>query len=72
MGKKDVKRKSYLSDNNRAADLINGFLFQGKQVVKPEDVSEADSAVFGEIESLFGKESVLGCRDIFRSISMGF
>ena len=43
--KADEALKAYLSDNARYADLINGMVFGGRQVVKPEDLSEMDSQV---------------------------
>lgn len=41
--RRDELLKSYLSDNARYADLINGYVFGGRQVVRPEDVTELDS-----------------------------
>ncbi|MBR6626561.1 MAG: Rpn family recombination-promoting nuclease/putative transposase [Lachnospiraceae bacterium] len=41
--RRDELLKSYLSDNTRYADLINGYVFEGRQVVRPEDVTELDS-----------------------------
>ncbi|MCM1160668.1 MAG: Rpn family recombination-promoting nuclease/putative transposase [Roseburia sp.] len=40
---KDLLQKRYLSDNERYADLINGFLFAGKQVVSAKQLSELDT-----------------------------
>ncbi len=40
--RRDELLKSYLSDNTRYADLINGYVFEGRQVVRPEDVTELD------------------------------
>jgi len=37
---KDFLSHKYLSDNERYADLINGFLFHGKQLVLPENLME--------------------------------
>lgn len=36
MGKKDEYQFDYLDDNSRFADQINGALFHGRQIVKPE------------------------------------
>lgn len=38
MGKKDEYQFDYLDDNRRFADQINGALFNGRQVVKPEEL----------------------------------
>lgn len=43
MGKTDEYQYDYLDDNDRFADQINGALFQGKQLVKPEDLEPADA-----------------------------
>ena len=39
----DMVLQRYLSDNERYADLINGFRFQGQQVLKGSDFSELDT-----------------------------
>ena len=38
MGKKDVYQFDYLDDNERLADQVNGALFHGRQVVRPEEL----------------------------------
>lgn len=40
MGKKDIGLKSYLQNTMRYADLWNGAVFQGKQMVKAEELHE--------------------------------
>lgn len=40
---KDTVWKSYLSDNERFADLINGILFCGRQIVKADSIEELDT-----------------------------
>ena len=45
MGKKDAYQFDYLDDNKRFADQINGALFGGKQVVKPEELEPEDSQI---------------------------
>ena len=40
MGKKDIGLKSYLQNTVRYADLWNGAVFQGKQMVKAEELQE--------------------------------
>lgn len=39
----DLLLKRYLSDNERYADLLNGFAFGGRQIVKASDLTELDS-----------------------------
>ncbi len=43
MGKKDEYQFDYLDENRRFADQINGALFHGRQIVKPEEL-EPDEA----------------------------
>lgn len=45
MGKKDEYQFDYLDDNRRFADQINGALFNGRQVVKPEELEPEDSRI---------------------------
>ena len=41
MGKYDMCMKAYLYDKKRFADLFNGSCFQGKPVIRAEDLEEA-------------------------------
>lgn len=40
MGKKDIVSIEYFKDNKRFADLVNGFLYHGEQMIKPEEVKK--------------------------------
>ena len=61
MGKPDEYFYNYLDDNVRFADQMNGALFRGRQVVKPEDLEPADAqAVY------LGREA--GGRENFKAI----
>ena len=42
MSEKDIISNNYFKDNERFADLLNGFIFSGQQVIFPEDLQEAD------------------------------
>lgn len=46
MGKSDTAVNAWLGDNERFADLFNGVLFEGEQVIRPEELREMDLAVF--------------------------
>lgn len=48
MGQFDLHHSEYFDSNIRFADAYNGILFDGKQVIKPEDLEECDS-VFVQI-----------------------
>ena len=43
MGKKDDYQYDYLDDCERFADQVNGALFGGRQVVKPDELEPADA-----------------------------
>ena len=53
MSKIDEVWKKYFSDNRRVADLMNMFCYQGEQVVRPEDVTEADP-----VQGRFARDTV--------------
>lgn len=46
MGKADAYQSDYLDDNFRFADQINGALFQGRQMVKPEELEPVETQMF--------------------------
>ena len=43
MGKKDARTHEYLSDNKRFADIVNYYIYDGKQIIKPDDLHEMDA-----------------------------
>lgn len=43
MGTKDEYQFDYLDDNGRFADQINGALFHGRQVVRPEELEPEEA-----------------------------
>ena len=43
MGKKDLWQIDYFGDKGRFADMFNGILFDGKTIIKEEELEEADS-----------------------------
>lgn len=45
MGKKDLWQKDYFDDRNRFADMFNGILFQGKAIMKAEELEDTESQV---------------------------
>lgn len=62
MGKTDEYQFDYLDDNVRFADQVNGALFCGKQVVRPDELEPADAQIV-----YLGKES--GFRENFKTIA---
>ena len=49
MGKKDDYQFDYLDDNKRFADQINGALFNGRQIVKAEELETEDSQIVSTV-----------------------
>ena len=43
MGKSDINARKYFKDKKRFADFFNGTVFQGKQVIKPGELSDCDT-----------------------------
>lgn len=68
MGTKDIKSKEYLADNSRFADLFNYKIYDGKQVIHPEDLQERDSVEFLSILGADAKETpTQKWRDLLKS-----
>lgn len=59
MGKEDVYESDYLENSEIFADLVNGILYHGEQVVKPEELTKQD----GELRSILGKQTKKTIRD---------
>lgn len=43
MGKNDITLKDYLSEPKRYADLLNGSIFQGRQIIDANELTDADT-----------------------------
>ena len=69
MGKQDTKAKEYLQDNRRFADVVNYFLYDGKPVVKAEQLLEQDTTEVITIQELDAKEDyVQKWRDLLKKM----
>lgn len=68
----DLLLKRYLSDNERYADLINGFGFGGRQVVSASDLIEQDTQT-GQHKNGVGKkpQKKTKNRDLIRKVAFG-
>ena len=51
MGKKDLWQSDYFDDNVRFADIYNGVLFDGRTVIKPEELEACDSVIVQHFEN---------------------
>ena len=53
MGQKDLTQNNYFNDKTRFADACNGILFQGEQIIHPEELEEVENdIVYFEGETL--------------------
>lgn len=43
MGTKDALTYNYMNDNARFADIMNFYLYAGKQVIRPENLKSLDA-----------------------------
>lgn len=68
MGQKDISLVRYFEDQERYADLINGFLFDGEQLITSQDVQEMDSRVTGVLGKLKQKFMLQKYRDSVRKV----
>ena len=48
MGKADVNVNIQLNEKKRFADLFNGVLYKGKQVIRPEELEEISPVGIGQ------------------------
>lgn len=55
MGKADVNVNIWLNEKKRFADLFNGVLYKGKQVIRPEELEEISSVASVSIKNRVGK-----------------
>lgn len=56
MGKANVAVNNWLSDNERFADLFNGALFEGRQIIRPEELEPLDREADIIVTDKDGKE----------------
>lgn len=54
MGKNDITLKDYLSDPRRYADLINGSIFQGRQIIDADELTDT-----GTVQSKSNEQTVV-------------
>ena len=54
---KDVSLKTFWRDNEHFADLFNATVFNGRQVLKPDKLTEMDTDVSATIQSKSYNES---------------
>ena len=68
---KDVSLKTFWRDNEHFADLFKATVFNGKQVLKPDKLTEMDTDVSATIHSKSYNESITRNRDVVKKMSDG-
>ncbi len=68
---KDVSLKTFWRNNEHFADLFNATVFNGKQVLKPNKLTEMDTDVSATIQSKSYNESITRNRDVVKKMSDG-
>lgn len=71
LGIKDTVTAKYMSQNEIFADVFNYFIYDGEQVIRPEDLKELDTR---EIDVPYGgkegeKQPVQRTRDVIKSVT---
>ena len=78
--KPDVVLKNFWKNNAHFADLFNAAVFQGEQVLKPEDLKEADTDVSSvlkfnghaeTVQKSLGRRKENGLRSGFCTLGVG-
>ena len=64
--KPDIILKNYWNDNEQFADLFNAVLFQGKQIIKPEELEDVDTEESTILEHKDYAESIKASRDVIK------
>ena len=68
---KDISLKTFWRDNEHFADLFNATVFNGRQVLKPDKLTEMDTDVSATIQSKSYNESITRNRDVVKKMSDG-
>lgn len=69
--KPDVLLKDFWRPNERFADLFNAVMFQGEEVLRPEELQEMDTDVSGIIQLKDQAESLVRIRDVVKKMAFG-
>ena len=67
MRTRNVRTKKYIGNNDKFADLCNYFLFDGKQVIQPNDLKEKDVTELGLPYTDRGYMALEKVRDLLKS-----
>ena len=66
MGKIDTEAKAYLSNKERFCDIFNFWIYDGKNVIKPDDLNELDTTALAIPYGNKARKHVQKYRDILK------
>lgn len=71
MGRSDALITAYMSDNHHFADIFNHYLYDGKQVIKPENLRTKDrtTLTFPRTDKAEKSEVIQKYRDVFKVLA---
>ena len=58
MGQKDLYQSDFYEDKGRFADVFNGVLFEGKEIMRPEELETEDSVIVNIRNRKTGKKII--------------
>ena len=67
MGKSDAVTRTYMRENAVFADAVNYLIYNGKPVIKPENLREMDTAEVAVLSEKAGKKYDLRCFRIWKT-----
>ena len=69
--KPDHILKNFWKNNSRFADLFNAYIFEGEQVLKPEDLTEVDTDISSLIQFNGHAETIQKVLDVVKKTAFG-
>ena len=69
--KQDTILKNFWKNNDRFADLFNTFLFNGEEILKPDDLTEVDTDVSSMLKFNGHAETVQKILDVVKKTAYG-
>ena len=69
--KADVRLKNFWRKSERFADLFNAVIFEGREIISPQDFQEMDTDMSGIIKMKDYEESVVRIRDVMKMTAYG-
>lgn len=70
MGIKDDVSGDYMSDNEHFADAFNHYIYGGEKVIKPEDLTPANTSEIAIIKGLEKLITTKRTRDVFKHVNI--